>query len=141
MLGNIVHNTVLKSYALVIARIIMAGMFFMAAYFKFSDIGSTTGYITAAGIPNGLLFAWVAAFFELALGIAFLTGRFFREAALLATPYILFLAVMFHGPSTWAANQAQFGFFVDHFIFIAGLLYMFAFGPGEKWVVKDRHSA
>ena len=40
----------------------------------------------------------------------------------------------FHGPSHWAANQDEFGFFVDHFTFLAGLLFAAAHGPGGKWV-------
>jgi uncharacterized membrane protein YphA (DoxX/SURF4 family) len=46
----------------------------------------------------------------------------------------------FHGPSTWAANQAEFGFFVDHFTFLAGLLYAAAHGPGRLWVMKHFRS-
>jgi uncharacterized membrane protein YphA (DoxX/SURF4 family) len=52
----------------------------------------------------------------------------------LAAAYVLFLGFAFHGPSHWAGNQTEFGFFVDHFTFFAGLLYAAAFGPGEKLV-------
>ncbi len=65
------------------------------------------------------------------LAICFLTGAFFAEAALLAAAYVLFLAFAFHGPSHWAANQAEFGFFVDHFTFLAGLLFAAVHGPGR----------
>ncbi|TIL34010.1 MAG: DoxX family protein, partial [Mesorhizobium sp.] len=37
----------------------------------------------------------------------------------------------FHGPSHWAGNQAEFGFFVDHFTFLAGLLFAAVHGPGR----------
>jgi hypothetical protein len=40
------------------------------------------------------------------------------------------LGFAFHGPKTWEANMLETGFFVDHFTFTAGLLYMTAFGPG-----------
>ena len=42
---------------------------------------ATAQYIAAVGIPFPLFFAWVAAFFEIGLGFAFLTGAFFGEAA------------------------------------------------------------
>jgi len=53
-----------------------------------------------------------------------------REAALLGAIYVLFLGFAFHGPQVWEVNPMEFGFFVDHFTFAAGLLYMTAFGPG-----------
>jgi uncharacterized membrane protein YphA (DoxX/SURF4 family) len=68
--------------------------------------------------------------------LAFLTGAFFSEAALLAGAYVIFLAFAFHGPSRWEGNQAEFGFFVDHFTFLAGLLYAAVHGPGEKLAIR-----
>jgi len=103
----------------------------MAAAFKFLGIGQTAGYIAAAGFPLALLLAWIAALFESALAIALWTGAFFSEAALLAAAYVLFLAFAFHGPSRWGGNQMEFGFFVDHFTFIAGLLFAAVHGPGS----------
>ena len=95
------------------------------------------GYIASIGFPFPLLFAWLAAFFEVALVLAFLTGAFFSEAALLAAIYVVFLAFAFHGPSLWAANQSEFGFFINHFTFLAGLLYAAVHGPGEKLALRQ----
>lgn len=117
--------------ATLIARIIFTAVFAMAMAFKFAGMGATAKYIAAAGIPAALPLAWVAAFFELALALCFLTGAFFREAALVAAAYVLFLACVFHGPAHWSGNQDQFGFFVDHFTFIAGLLFAAVQGPGD----------
>ncbi len=103
----------------------------MAMVFKFAAIQGTADYIRAAGFPAALFLAWVAAFFELALVLCFLTGAFFREAALAAAAYVVFLGFAFHGPSHWAASQAEFGFFVDHFTFFAGLLFAAVHGPGN----------
>jgi uncharacterized membrane protein YphA (DoxX/SURF4 family) len=102
----------------------------MAAIFKFFDMASTANYIATVGFPIPLVLAWLAAIFEVALVIAFLTGAFFSEAALLAAVYVIFLGFAFHGPSHWASNQDEFGFFVDHFTFMAGLLFAAAHGPG-----------
>lgn len=125
-----------KTTAILAARLIFGAMFMMATSFKFMDMGATAGYIGAAGFPFPLFLAWVAAFFEVGLAMAFLTGAFFGEAALLAGVYVIFLAFAFHGPNRWEGNQAEFGFFVDHFTFLAGLLFAFAYGPGEKLSVK-----
>src|SRR5215813_10379918 len=112
-----------QSMAILAGRLIFAAVFAMAAILKFIGMGETAGYIAAAGFPLPLFLAWVAALFESALAICLLTGAFFTEAALLAAVYVLFLAFAFHGPSHWQGNQAEFGFFVDHFTFLAGLLF------------------
>jgi uncharacterized membrane protein YphA (DoxX/SURF4 family) len=123
--------------AIIIARLIFAGVFIMAASFKFLGMNDTAGYIASAGFPFPLFLAWVAAIFESVLAICLLTGAFFSEAALLAAAYILFLAFAFHGPSHWEGNQAEFGFFVDHFTFIAGLLFAAVKGPGRVLALRQ----
>jgi putative oxidoreductase len=117
--------------AVLIARIIFAAVFGMAMAFKFGSMDATAKYIATAGIPAAYPLAWVAAFFELTLFLCLLTGALFREAALAAAAYVLFLACAFHGPAHWRANQDQFGFFVDHLTFIAGLLFAAVQGPGD----------
>lgn len=126
-----------RTAAILIARLIFAGVFAMAAAFKFAGMVNTAAYIAAAGFPVPLLLAWLAAIFEVALVLAFLSGAFFSEAALLAAGYVIFLALSFHGPSHWQANQAEFGFFVDHFTFLAGLLYAAVHGPGDVLAVRQ----
>ena len=125
-----------RAIAIIVARIIFSFVFFMAAGFKFADIAATAGYITAAGFPMATFLAWVAAFFEIALALALISGAFFTEASLLAGIYVIFLAFAFHGPSHWQQNQAEFGFFIDHFTFLAGLLFAAVHGP-EKWALKQ----
>ena len=120
--------------AILAGRLIFASVFIMAVSFKLMDINGTAGYIAGFLLPK--LLAWLGALFELALIACFLTGAYFSEAALLAAAYVLFLAFAFHGPSHWAANQAEFGFFVDHFTFIAGLLFAAAHGPGRVLAMR-----
>jgi uncharacterized membrane protein YphA (DoxX/SURF4 family) len=131
-----------KTAAILVARLIFAFVFAMAASFKFVFIGTgaTAAEIAGAGLPFPLFLAWVAAFFEVALAIAFLTGLFFREAAIVAAAYVLFLAFSFHGPDRFAKNPMEFGFFVDHFTFIAGLLFAAVHGPGTALVARRRHN-
>lgn len=124
-----------RTAAILVARLIFAAVFVMGASFKFVDMQATAGYIQAVGFPVPLALAWIAAIFEIALALAFLTGAWFSEAALLAAAYILFLAFAFHGPSHWSGNQMEFGLFVDHFTFIAGLLFAAVHGPGKRLAV------
>jgi len=132
-----------RTVAIIVARLIFAAVFAMAMVFKFVDIDGTAGAISSVGFPMALPLAWLAAFFELGLVLAFLTGAFFREAALLGAAYVLFLAFTFHGPSHWTGNQMEFGFFTDHFTFIAGLLFAAVHGPGafalQRLALIGRH--
>lgn len=120
-----------RSAAILVGRLIFAAVFLLAVSFKFMGMGDTAGYIAAAGFPMPMLLAWLAAILECLLVIGFLTGAFFTEACLAAAVYVVFLAFAFHGPSHWSGNQAEFGFFVDHFTFLAGLLFAAAHGPGR----------
>jgi uncharacterized membrane protein YphA (DoxX/SURF4 family) len=124
-----------KTIAILLARLIFAAVFAMAAGFEFADMQGTGEYIAAAGFPVAMALAWIAAIFEVALAAALLTGAFFAEAALLAAAYVLFLGFAFHGPSHWTGNQVEFGFFVDHFTFVAGLLFAAVHGPGKALAV------
>jgi len=125
-----------RTIAILAARLIFAAIFAMAAAFKFAGMQMTADYIAAAGFPVPLLLAWIAAIFEVLLMLAFLSGAFFSEAALLAGAYVIFLAFVFHGPAHWQGNQDEFGFFVDHFTFLAGLLFAAVHGPGQTLAMK-----
>jgi putative oxidoreductase len=120
-----------KTVAILVGRLIFAAIFMMAATFKFMNMDGTASYITSAGLPFPLLLAWLAALFECALILCFLTGAYFSEAALLAAAYVLFLGFTFHGPARWAGDPSEFGFFVDHFTFLAGLFFAAVHGPGR----------
>ena len=125
--------------AILVGRLIFAAVFLMALAFKVMDINGTAAYIASAGFPVPKLLAWLAALFELAVVVCLLTGAFFAEAALLAAAYVLFLAFAFHGPSHWSASQTEFGFFVDHFTFMAGLLFAAAHGPSRRLAMSFRY--
>jgi len=81
-----------RTIAILVARLIFGGLFVMATTFKFLDMPATAAFISGAGFPFPLFLAWVAAIFEVGLALAFLTGAFFSEAALLAGAYVIFLA-------------------------------------------------
>jgi uncharacterized membrane protein YphA (DoxX/SURF4 family) len=132
----------MRTAAILIGRLIFGFVFAMAASFKFVFMGmdATAAEIAGAGFPIPHLLAWVAAFFEAGLAVCFLTGFYFSEAAVVAIAYVLFLAFSFHGPDRWAANPMEFGFFVDHFTFIAGLLFAAVHGPGTALVARRRRT-
>jgi putative oxidoreductase len=136
MLQRIVKSSLWNTWGVLVGRLIIAGVFLMALSFKVMGIEATAGYIASAGIPFSLPLAWLAVIFEALLVFAFVTGAYFRQAAFLAIFYILFLGFAFHGPSHWTGNQTEFGFFVDHFTFAAGLIFMVAHGPANAWKLR-----
>lgn len=69
-----------KIAAILVARLIFAGAFIVAASFKFIGMDATARYIASVGFPFRLFLAWVAAFFKVGLALAFLTGTFSRCA-------------------------------------------------------------
>lgn len=130
-LNRLVTSASWQSAGLLVARIVIALVFTMALAFKVMSISGTTAEITSAGLPFALPLAYAATLFELIVVLAFLSGAYFRQVAFLSLLYILFLGFMFHGPSHWATSMAEFGFFVDHFTFAAGLIALIASGPGR----------
>lgn len=117
--------------AILVARLIFSGAFVVAMMMKFVGMGNTAAAIVSIGFPFPLFFAWASAFFELGLVLAFLTGAFFTEAAVLAAVYVLFLGFAFYGPATWPGNLMQMGLFINHLTFVAGLLFAAVHGPGR----------
>jgi len=131
----------MKTAAILIARLLLAFAFAQGAAFKFwlMGIDATAAEIAGAGFPFPLLLAWVSAFFEAALAIAFVTGLFFREAAIVGAAYVLFLAFSFYGPDKWSGgNVMMYGLFASHLPFIAALLFAAAFGPGTTLVFNTK---
>lgn len=130
----------MKAVAIIAARLLFAFAFAQAAAFKFFFIGidATAAQIAAVGFPVPTLLAWLAAFFETALAIAFLSGLFFREAAIVAAAYVLFLGFVFYGPGKWGGDLMAYGMFINHLVFIAGLFFAAVHGPGERMVLHRR---
>ena len=116
--------------AVLIGRIVFAALFAMGASFKFMGMEGTAQYIAGAGFPFPLFLAWCAAIFETLLVIAFLTGAFFAEAGVLGAIYVVFLGFAFHWPNA-QSTQDQVGAFINHFTFMAGLLFAAVNGPGR----------
>jgi len=129
-----------RTAAILVARLIFGLVFVQAALFKFWLMGldATAQEIAGAGFPMPLVLAWIAAFFELALAICFLTGLYFTEVAMVAIAYVLFLAFSFHGPDHWTGNPMEYGFFIDHFVFVAGLLFAAVHGPGSAMILRPK---
>lgn len=128
-----------KDIAVLVARIVLALIFAMGAFFKFADIGMTAGYIASVGFPFALFLAWCAAIFETLVVIALLTGLYMSEAALLAALYVVFLAFAFH-LSGWGQDelgQLKVRCLLQPLPVRGGQLFAAAYGPGRFGVRKS----
>ena len=123
--------------AVLIARLTLALVFLMAFAFKVMSVSATAGFIAAAGFPFPTLLTLLAAAFELALVLSLLTGAYYSEMMLLGAVYVVFLAFAFHGPSHWTDDKGlEFGSFISHFPFAAGMLFAAAHGPGRLLALR-----
>lgn len=125
-----------KHVAALAARLILAAVFLMAASFEAVDFQGTASTIALAGFPLPGLCAVAAAILEVAIAISMLTQRLLAPIALIGAAYVLFLGVTFHGPSQWQRDHREFVIFIDHFIFVAGLL-LAATSSGTRTLVRS----
>ena len=63
--------------------------------------------------------------------IAILVGRLIFAAVFIMAAAFKFIDMNAAAPSLWKGNQAEFGFFINHFTFFAGLLFAAVHGPGR----------
>ena len=84
--------------AILIGRLVFTAMFLMAVSAKLMNINGTAGQIAAAGFPLSGILVWLVVVFELAVIAGFLTGAYFRAAALLAAVYVVFSRSDFMDP-------------------------------------------
>ena len=116
----------------VAARVLLALMFILAGFSKFTSLEGTAGYIASQGLPLAMLLAIGAATVEVVGGLALALGLQARWAAGALALFTLFATFVFHNFWAMPADQA----FVNQLMFmknlsvIGGLLMVVAFGAG-----------
>jgi len=128
-MNNFAHHRFWKTHALLIARVLMGGMFLMAGISKFQGIDATAAFIASAGIGAPVFFAWLAAIFETALGLFIIVGKCFKRSAVLLALFTFIISFIFHNP----ADAVQQLAFTKNMAIVAGLLFMAAHGAGDTW--------
>jgi len=89
-------STTATNSLLLVGRVLLSGMFILSGFQKFGDPAGTAGMITGAGIPAATLLTYLVAVFEVAGGLAILTGFQTRIAAILLALFSAFTALVFH---------------------------------------------
>ncbi len=112
---------------LLIARILIAILFLVAAYNKFSNLAGTTAYFTNLKFPSPQIVAPVIATVELALGVLVLAGIKTRLTALAIVAFVIAAALIAH--MDWKA-AGQLANFTKNLAIAGGCLALFITGAG-----------
>lgn len=129
--------SVYRAWAPVVGRVLIAGIFIMAATMKIPGTASfagEVGYTTQYGVPFASLAVILALIFELGCGLALLAGYRTRLAAFVLALLTALFALVFHSK---LSDPSQMGQFVMHLGLIGGLLYISAFGAPRYALSKD----
>jgi len=120
------HLALFRTHGVLVARILMGGMFFLAGISKFIDTTGTAGYMASAGLPESALLASLVGLFEVVAGLAVIFGKKMAESALLLAIFVLVVNFTIHEPKLWSEIPMQKMLFMKNLGIIAGLLFMVA---------------
>ena len=122
-----------RSGTALIGRILIAAIFIVSGFAKLTDPSGAMGYMKAAGIGHADVLVYVAAFGELAGGLAILFGFLTRIASFLLFIQLVITTYFFH--RFWAVPEAeaktQMVNFMKNLSIMGGLLMVTAMGPGR----------
>lgn len=79
-----------------VGRILLAVLFVLAGFGKFTDIAGTAGYFGSLNIPSPTLVAWINAAFEVVAGLCILVGLQTRIAAFLLAVFSVVAGYLGH---------------------------------------------
>jgi putative oxidoreductase len=113
-------------------RILISVLFLISGFFKVAGYSQIVGYAEAQGLPLPGVAIGLAAFLELACGLAILAGFQTRIASWLLFLYLIPVSVLFH--NFWAvqgvAQQTQMVNFLKNVAIMGGLLILAVNGGG-----------
>jgi putative oxidoreductase len=116
-----------------VGRVLIGLLFIPSGLAKITGFGGTIAYVASAGLPAPALGAAIAAIVELGLGILVLVGWKARWSALIMAVFTIAAALFFH--KFWTAPPEQQMLqniqFFKNMAIAGGLLFVYAFGPGD----------
>jgi putative oxidoreductase len=122
----------LNDFALLFARLFIAGLFIWDGSVILRNVDGTLGYMDAFGVPGILL--WPAVALQIGGGILLLLGWFTRTVSVLFAGFALSTAFLFH---THFASQGEAIHFAKDIAISGGFLALFVAGPG-RFSVDER---
>lgn len=126
-----------ERWAPVVARVIFGLIFLFSASAKIPGtalFASNVLQTADVGVPFATVAVFLAFILELVAGLALLLGWKTRLAAAALIPYVVLLLFLFH---LSFENPLDTGLFIDHFILIAGLIFLSVYGAQNLAMKKD----
>ena len=126
-------NQPVQNFAALAGRILLAAIFIISGFNKFSDFSGTAGFMSGAGLPAAEFLLVLTILIELAGGLLIVLGLYTRQLSLILFLFMIPVTAVFHNP--WAAGdlaqvQQQMIHFLKNLAIMGGLLHLYAFGPG-----------
>ena len=122
----------MQSLALLVGRILLAGVFVISGYDKIGGFAGTVQYIASKGLPLPQAGAVLAIVVELGLGVFLVLGLKTRWAALILAAFTVAASYFFH--PFWAVPEAQKMMqslmFQKNMAIVGGLLILAVAGAG-----------
>ncbi len=118
----------LSSTGMLVARILLSGIFLFSGVKKIFGFSATQAYMTQQGMKMTGLFLVLAILFEIGGGLSVLLGYFPRLGALVLLLFLIPTTIVFHRDF---ANPGQIIQFVKNVAIMGGLFAILAAGGGE----------
>lgn len=119
-------NTKTQSYAMAVARVLMALIFILSGLSKIGAAEAIRGYMEAMHVPGSLL--WPTILFEIGAGLLIVAGYRTRIVATLLAGFCLLTAVIFHREFS---DQIQMIMFLKNLSMAGGFVLLASVGPSH----------
>lgn len=124
---------IISPFAYRFGRLLLASLFVISGIFKIIGFTGTVGYMSSIGVPFATLAVIATIFVEVGAGLALLSNRLARPAALLIAFFTVIATLTAH--RFWSADpaamQGQLTQFLKNIALIGSLLMMWAVEPKE----------
>ena len=120
-------------WAPLVARILVATPFLMAAFTKITNFAGTVQYAQSVGLPAPNLAIIASIVIEIVGGLSILFGYQIFFGAMLLVGFTLLVSFIFHRDFS---DQIQQLLFMKNMGIVAALLYMSRFGAGKFSIRK-----
>lgn len=131
--GETMAPVVPRSGIALLGRVLLAAIFIVSGFAKFTDPASTVGHMSSVGIGNPEVLVYVAGAAELLGGLALVFGFLTRLAALGLMILLVVITYYFH--RFWTMPAAEVAMqqvqFMKNLAILGGLAMVVAMGPGR----------
>lgn len=121
-----------SKWDLLLARVLVGGMFVFAGLGKFMGVDMMVGYMlsVAPWVPMPTAIMYLVAALEVIGGLALISGFYFRYGALALACFTVVVTALFHTDWSGDMGQMQMTLAMKNGAILGALLYMKIHGPG-----------